>query len=161
MEKARRRPFRKFREKRGEFDNSNIKKIISDVEEKLKDSLKPETLTGLNSFERKMIHRHFDHNKEFKTRTYRNGDDYTLYIYPVGNLERFAKAKAQECLDSSVDIDLPPMPSFERYIVHNALKEVQGVETTSVGEGDERHVQIVCKKFGRGLKQIVKKIKLF
>ncbi len=160
MDKGKRRPFRRPR-RNEEFDNSNIKRIISEVEEKLKDSLKPETLSGLNSFERKMVHRHFDHSKEFKTRTYRNGEDYTLCVYPVGNLERFAKAKAQECLDTGADIDLPPMPSFERFIIHNVLKEVPGVETASHGEGDQRHIQIVSKKFGRGLKQIVKKIKLF
>ncbi|HEX9652798.1 MAG TPA: R3H domain-containing nucleic acid-binding protein [bacterium] len=155
-----RRPFRGPR-RNEDLDNSNITRIIAEVETKLKDALKPEALTGLNSFERKMIHRHFDHSHEFKTRTYRNGEDYALYIYPVGNLERFAKAKAQECLDSGAEVDLPPMQSFERYIVHNVLKDVPGVATASLGEGEERHIQIVSKKFGRGLKQIVKKIKLF
>ena len=160
MDRDRRRPFRRP-PREEEFDNSNIKRIISEVEEKLKDSLKPEPLSGLNSFERKMIHRHFDSSRDFKTRTYRNGEDYTLCVYPVGNLERFAKAKAQECLDSGGEVDLPPMPSFERFIVHSVLKEMPGIETVSHGEGEERHIQIGSKKFGRGLKQIVKKIKLF
>ncbi|NIR49682.1 hypothetical protein GWO43_14420 [candidate division KSB1 bacterium] len=157
-EKKRHHPKRSFRRRP---PNNNIRKIISDIEGKLQDSIKPEKVNGLNSFERKLVHRHFDHNKDFETRTYRNGDSFTLYVYPVGNLERYAKEKAQECLDTGTDVELPPMGSYERYIVHNALKEIPGVESTSQGEGRERQVQIVSKKFGRGLKKIAKKIKLF
>ncbi len=142
-------------------DTRNIRALIADIEAKLQDSIKPEQIRGLNSFERKMIHRHFDHNKEYQTRTYRDGDNYTLCVYPVGNLERLAQQKAQECLETGTEVDLPPMGSYERFIVHNALKDVAGVESVSHGEGPERHVQIVSKKFGRGLKKIVKKIKLF
>lgn len=146
---------------RQQFSDNNVRKIISEIEEKLQDSIKPEKVPGLNSFERKMVHRHFDHNQDFQTRTYRDGDNFTLYVYPVGNIERFAKEKAQECLDTGTDVDLPPMGSYERFIVHNALKDVVGVQSESRGEGSERRVQIVSKQFGRGLKKIVKKIKLF
>lgn len=139
----------------------DIQQIIKNLEKKLQDSIEPEALTGLNSFERRLVHRHFDHNKDIQTRTYRRGSNFTLYVYPVGNLQRFAKEKAQEAFESGSDVDLPPMGSYERYIVHSSLKEVDGVETVSAGEGSERHVQIVSKKFGRGLKKIAKKIKLF
>lgn len=142
-------------------DTTNIQQVIKKLEEKLQDSIQPEALSGLNSFERRLIHRHFDHNKDIQTRTYRKGDNFTLYVYPVGNLERFAKEKAREVFETGLDIDLPPMGSYERYIVHAALKDMDGIETASLGEGGERHVQIVSKKFGRGLKKIVKKIKLF
>ncbi len=142
------------------YGNKNIPIIISEVEEKLKDSIEPESLTGLNSFERKLVHRHFDHNQEFQTRTYRDGEEFTLVIYPVGNIEKFAAEKAQESQDSGAEITLPPMGSYARYIVHSSLKEMAGVETLSHGEGHERHIQIVSKKFGRSLKRIVKKIKL-
>ncbi len=151
-----RRPFR-----RDDFDNPNIQKIISEVEQKLRDAIQPEVLKGLNSFERKLIHRHFDRNQSFKTRTYREGEEFILCIYPVGNLERFAREKAQHSLDTGEEVDLPPMGSFERYVVHNALKDMAGIETSSHGEGEQRHIQIVSKRFGRGLKKIVKKIKLF
>ena len=144
------------------MDDQNTRKLISGVEEKLKESIKTESLEGLNSFERKMVHRHFDHNQDFETRTYRNEDKFTMSIYPVGNIKKFAKDKAQELFDTGAEVsDLPPMGSYERYIVHAALQDVSGVETTSHGEGLERHVQIVSKKFGRGLRRIVKKIKLF
>jgi hypothetical protein len=109
-----------------------------------------------------MVHRHFDHNPDFETRTYRNEDKFTLSIYPVGNIKKFAKDKAQELFDTGTEVcDLPPMGSYERYIVHAALQDISGVETTSHGEGSERHVQVVSKKFGRSLKKIVRKIKLF
>lgn len=125
------------------------------------DSIVPESLSGLNSFERKLVHRHFDHSTSYETRTYRNGDKFTLCVYPVANIEKFAKDKAEESLQSGESVELPPMGSFERYIVHNALKDYSGVETASVGDGKERHVQIVSKRFGRGLKRIAKRIKLF
>jgi len=141
--------------------DSNIRNMIKEIEEKLSDSLLPESKIGLNSFERKLIHRHFDHNPGFETRTYRDGDRFTLFVYPVENLKKFARTKAQESLDSGTDIELDPMGSFERYIIHNEIQEIAGVETVSVGEGKERHVKIISKKFGRGLKKIAKKIRLF
>lgn len=158
-EKRNRRPSSR-RHDRPRPDDKNIKKMLSDLETKLQDSLEPETLSGLNSFERKLVHRHFDHNPDYETRTYRDGDNYKLMVYPVGNLERFAQEKAQESVDHGDEVALPPMGSYERFVVHNALKEFAGVETSSAGEGPDRHVTIQCKKFGRGLKRIAKKIRL-
>lgn len=142
-------------------EDKNIRKLISDIEEKLENSIKPETIVGLNSFERKLVHRHFDHNQDFETRTYRDGENFKFLVYPVGNIANFAKEKAQESLDGAKEVELPHMGSYERYIVHTTLKDISGVDSSSFGEGSERHVKIVCKKFGRGLKRIVKKIKLF
>ena len=141
--------------------NSNIRGMISGLEEKLRESIKPESLSRLNSFERKLIHRHFDHSAMYETRTYRNGDNFTLYIYPIGNIEKFAREKAQEAVDSGDSVDFPPMGSYERYIVNNTLKDFSGVETASQGEGSERYVQVTSKRFGRGLKRIARKIRLF
>lgn len=141
-------------------DNHNIRGMIGEIEEKLQDAISPESISGLNSFERKLIHRHFDHNKDFETRTYRNGDQYTLSVYPVGNIERYAREKAEESISTGSTVELPPMGSYERFIIHNCLQDVSGVETTSADEGRDRHVQIVCKRFGRGLKRIARKIRL-
>jgi len=156
-ERKNRRPSRG----RPRSEDKNIKKLLSDLEEKLQDSLEPESLEGLNSFERKLVHRHFDHNPDYETRTYRDGDNYKLLVYPVGNITRFAQEKAQESVNQGAEVELPPMGSYERFVVHNALKEFAGVETVSEGDGHDRHVTIQCKKFGRGLKRIAKKIKLF
>lgn len=141
-------------------NDSNIKKVLSDVEEKLKDSTRPELLNGLNSFERKLVHRHFDHDPNFETRTYRDGDNFKLFVYPVGNIKKFALDKADESLRTGEEIDLPPMGSYERFLVHAALQDIAGIETVSQGEGKDRFVRIVSRKFGRGLKKIAKKIRL-
>lgn len=141
--------------------DSNIKGMIAKIEENLIDAIKPEPVNGLNSFERKLVHRHFDHNKSFETRTYRNGENFTLFIYPIANLEKFAMEKAEESLASGDVISLPPMGSYERFIVHNKLKTIDGIETASEGEGSERHIKISSKSFGRSFKKIVKKIRLF
>ncbi len=166
MTEERRKP--DFRKRRGgskfssnnNHDNRNIREMLKQVERRLSEGIKPEALPGLNSFERKLVHRHFDHNADYETRTYRNGEQFTLYIYPVGNIERFAQDKAREALDTGDPVSLPPMGSYERYLVHNVLKEMSGVETLSHGEGGDRHVEIISRKFGRGLRKIAKKIRL-
>jgi len=44
-------------------------------------------------------------------------------------------------------VELEPMNSFDRYIVHNALKEVEGIETSSVEiDGTSKKVIIVRPK---------------
>lgn len=139
-----------------------ITQLISELEEKLNSSHAPVQIAQLNPFERKQVHRHFERNKAlFETKTYRDGEDHVLWIFPVANLKKFVETKAQEALDSGEDVALPPMSNYERFIVHNVLKDLGNIETTSVGEGEERHIEIHPKKFGRGLKKIVKKIKLF
>ncbi len=140
--------------------NRNMRDMLNKLERKLSDSIVPESLTDLNSFERKLVHRHFDHNALYETRTYRNGDSYTLHVYPVGNIESFAQEKAEESRTTGEPVDLPAMGSYERYLVHNILKDVNGIETLSHGEGRDRHIQIISKKFGRGLRKIAKKIRL-
>jgi predicted RNA-binding protein Jag len=39
-------------------------------------------------------------------------------------------------------LDLPPMGSRERWVVHNALKDRSGITTSSVGEGRQKRVRI-------------------
>ncbi len=145
---------------RPQESDRNIRGMIAGIEERLTDAVTPESIAGLNSFERKLIHRHFDNDLDFETRTYRKGETFTLCVYPVGNIEKYAKKRAEESLQSGDSVNLPAMGSYERYIIHNALKDISGIETVSLGEGEERHIQIVSKRFGRGLKRIVKKMRL-
>jgi UDP-N-acetylmuramate: L-alanyl-gamma-D-glutamyl-meso-diaminopimelate ligase len=143
-------------------DDGRIKAMIQEIEQKLADTIQPVQLENLNSFERKQIHQYIERNKpEFETKTYRGeGDEHVLWIFPVANLKKFAQEKANEALATDSEVAFPPMSSYERFIVHNALKEVEGIEALSVGEGADRHIEIQPKKFGRGLKKIMKKIKL-
>ncbi|MGH7595509.1 MAG: UDP-N-acetylmuramate:L-alanyl-gamma-D-glutamyl-meso-diaminopimelate ligase [bacterium] len=143
-------------------DDARIKAMIQEIELKLANAIQPVQLENLNSFERKQIHQYIERNKpEFETKTYRGeGDEHVLWIFPVANLKKLAKEKANEALTTDCEVAFPPMSSYERFILHNALKEVEGIEAISVGEGAERHIEIQPKKFGRGLKKIMKKIKL-
>lgn len=118
-------------------------------------------LEDLNAYERKRIHQFFDNKSDFETKTYRNGEEYLLWVFPVGQIKKYAEEKAQEALDTGAEIDLPPMSNYERFLIHDALKSVESVETNSFGEGEERHIRITPVKFGRRLKKMVKKLKLF
>lgn len=154
------------RSRRDRHDRENnqigkIDRIIIDIQRKLRDNISPIELKDLSPFERKRIHAFFDNKPEFKTRTYRDdADGYIFRVYPVGNLKKFADEKVNEALEKRETIKLPPMGNFERFIIHDHLKDLEDIETTSQGENEERHIEIVPKKFGRTLKKIIKKIKL-
>ncbi len=147
--------------KEKKHENEKIENLIRKIDNELKDSIEPITIPELNAFERKLIHRHFDHNPNVVTKTHRIGDEgYELLVYPVGNLKRYAKQKAEEAVEKRQTVTLPHMSNYERFIVHDSLKSMDTVNTTSVGEGDFRHIEIEPEIFGRGLKRIIKKIKL-
>lgn len=148
------------RERHNRNDNGKIQKILSEIQHDLNNSIEPITLSKLNSFERKLVHRHFDHNPDVVTKTYRNGEDFELKIYPVGNLRKFAQEKAEEAKQSRKKVALPHMCSYERFVIHDTLKEMDSIKAESFGEGEERHIEISPEAFGRGLKRIIKKIKL-
>ncbi len=57
-------------------------------------------------------------------------------------LLRQAKTWAEEVKESGKDMELEPMPSWQRRIVHMGISEVLGVEGESVGEGRDRHMII-------------------
>lgn len=143
-------------------DDARINEIIRETEQKLQDSTQPVQLANLNAFERKQIHRHFERRRPaFETKTYRVDDEsHVLWVFPVANLKKFVEAQAKQAIETDSEVALPPMSSYERFLAHEVLKDVESVESISVGEGAERHIQIQPKKFGRGLKKIIKKIKL-
>lgn len=53
-----------------------------------------------------------------------------------------AKGWAEQVRESGEVMELEPMPSWQRRIVHMATSEVSGVSSESVGEGFERHLII-------------------
>ena len=137
-----------------------IDRILIDVQRNLRDSLEPFSLEHLNSFERKKIHSFFDSKADFETKTYRRNGEYVLKVFPVGNIKREAKEKAEHVLKTGEVYTFPFLPGYERYIIHNYLEGFEGVETKSVGEENERRLEIHPIKFGRTLKKIIKKIKI-
>lgn len=142
-------------------DDEKIQRIIRNAQDLLHNSTEAVCLEELNAYERMRIHQYFDNKDDFETKTYRNGEEYLLWIFPVGQLKAYAQQMADEAVDSGEEFSFPPMSNFERFIVHDVLKDNENVETTSEGEGDERHVKIIPVKFGKKLKQIAKKFKLF
>jgi len=51
----------------------------------------------------------------------------------------------KEVLESKKDLELEPMPSWQRRIVHMVVSETEGVESESMEEGRDRHIVIKLK----------------
>ena len=139
---------------------SKIDRILIDIQRKLRDSLEPYCVENLNSYERKRIHSFFDNKEDFETRTYRQEGKFVLKVIPVGNLKRLAKEQAEKVQKTGETAVLPYLGNYERFVIHNYLKDFEGIETKSVGEGQNRRLEINQAKFGRSLRRIIKKIKL-
>lgn len=142
--------------------NPKIEGLVRRIKKELNDSIEPIIIPELNAFERKLIHRQFDNDPNVVTKTYRLAEEeFELRVYPVGNLKRFAKTKAEEAVEKRETIVLPPMSNYERFVIHDYLKTFDTVKTNSIGEEEDRHIEIEPEMFGRGLRKIMKKIKLF
>jgi hypothetical protein len=154
------RPDRRFdRERMPAFEmDEKAKEKIDAAMEHFQGSLEPFSMEGLNPFQRKLIHRHFEKTQEFKVRTLRDDKDEILMIlYPIGHLQRSAETMLQEVLMTGEPRFLPPMGSYERFIVHEYLKNRGGVRTESFGDGDDRHVEIF-PLFGRTPKKAKRRL---
>lgn len=138
-----------------------IDRILIDIQKKLKDSYSPVSLNNLTAYERKRIHSFFDNKPDFQTKTYREDEKYVLKVFPIGNLKKVALEKAQQVLETGESVFLRNLGNYERFIIHDFLQSFDGIETVSSGEGSERVLEIKRKQFGRTLKKIMKKIKLF
>ncbi len=66
-------------------------------------------------------------------------------------LVQMSKEWAKQVLDSKKELELEPMSSWQRRIVHVTLQDIKGVESESIGEGRERH--LVIKPLGKGEKR--------
>lgn len=53
-----------------------------------------------------------------------------------------ARLYADRVIAFKTDVELEPMSSYERMIVHSELKTVAHIKTESVGEGRERHIVV-------------------
>lgn len=66
-------------------------------------------------------------------------------------LAQRAKEWANQVLESKKELELEPMSSWQRRVVHVTLQDMEGVESESIGEGRERH--LVIKPIGKKKKQ--------
>ncbi len=144
-----------------EEPSPKVIELVRQVENDLMDALAPVSLTQLDASERRQVHRHFDRSTEYATKTYKiSENEYELRVYPVGNLRRLAERGAEQAIKTGQKVPLPPMSSYERFIVHEVLKQNDAVKSVSHGEGAERHIEIEPELYGRSLKKMIKKIKL-
>ncbi|HNS72337.1 MAG TPA: R3H domain-containing nucleic acid-binding protein [bacterium] len=141
--------------------SEKVQQLIRQAEDDLVDSLTPVNLLQLDTNERRQVHRHFDRSLEYATKTYKLAEnEFELRVYPVGNLRRLAEKSAAQAIQTGKKVALPPMSSYERFVVHEALKANGSVKSASYGEGAERHVEVEPDLYGRSLKKMIKKIKL-
>lgn len=160
-EKRERRPDRRESDRhhrRQEMD-PKVKQALNEALESLQGGLEPHEIHGLNAFQRKQVHRHFERLLEYGVKTYRLDEEaYVMKIFPVGSLKRLAEQKAQEVLMQGESGDLPAMGAYERYVIHDYLKDRAGIQTLSEGEEDERHIRIL-PVFGRSLKKTKRRLR--
>jgi len=57
-------------------------------------------------------------------------------------LKNKAKIMSERAKSFKVDIELEPMSSYERMIIHSSLQDIPDIKTESKGEGRERRVVI-------------------
>ncbi|MGB2895924.1 MAG: R3H domain-containing nucleic acid-binding protein, partial [Anaerolineales bacterium] len=57
-------------------------------------------------------------------------------------IRRLAQQMARQVIETSQTMSLEPMPAYERRLVHIELRDNPDVDTTSVGERDQRKVTI-------------------
>lgn len=146
---------------RNRQDDEKIQKTIRNAQNMLQDSIEAVCLEGLNAYERMRVHQFFDDKADFETKTYRNEEEYLLWIFPVGNLRDYAVDKARESVKTGEEFEFRPMSNYERFIIHDVLKDDDTVETESIGEDEQRYVKIKPVRFGRKVRKMVRKLKLF
>lgn len=49
---------------------------------------------------------------------------------------------ANQVKEGGQEMELEPMPSWQRRIIHMSIQEIDGVESESIGEGRDRHLVI-------------------
>ncbi len=131
----------------------NIEKMIRDIEQHFGNGFRPYVLRDLKRFQIRKIKNQLEKNEEYKIKEYRDELTSVVKIFPVGKLRRLAEQKAQEVIMKGTSEALPPMGAFERFIIHDYLKDREGIKTESFGiQGKDRHVEIQ-PVFGRTLKK--------
>jgi spoIIIJ-associated protein len=58
----------------------------------------------------------------------------------AGNLTKRAQEWAQEVVETGKELELDPMPAWQRRVIHMTVSEMDGVSSESVGEGRDRHL---------------------
>lgn len=60
----------------------------------------------------------------------------------IHDLQEKARVMAERAKSLKYDVEMHPMTAYERLIVHSTLQGVEGIKTSSTGEGRDRRVVI-------------------
>jgi predicted RNA-binding protein Jag len=138
--------------------DETVRVVLDRIQSELQESFGPSRVEGLNGFQRKQIHHFFGKTNEYNVKTHKENENWVLKVYPIGKLRRIAEQKTQEVLMEGKEHSLPPMGSYQRFIIHDYLKERDGIRTESKGsEGKDRHV-VIYPVFGRSLKKAKRRL---
>lgn len=123
-------------------DTEVFKKMdVIDVQATIQD---PQFLIGQNGqtlFELERILR-IVLNKKLQENFYLNMDINNYKSKKIEYLKSLAEDSAGEVLATKEKKALPPMPAYERRIIHKELDQRQDIVTQSEGEGEQRHIVI-------------------
>ncbi|MBI2011458.1 KH domain-containing protein [Candidatus Daviesbacteria bacterium] len=80
----------------------------------------------------------------------KEGEEFKKVVIDVSNwrksreedLAHKARAWAQKVIETSEQMELEPMPAWERRVIHLTISGTEGVESESLGEGINRHIII-------------------
>lgn len=83
----------------------------------------------------------------------KQSEQFKRVVIDIGNwrkqkeeeLAQRSRGWAKEVLESGKEMELEPMPSWQRRIIHMAVSEIDGIESESIGEGRLRHLVIKAK----------------
>ena len=98
-----------------------------------------DTLSALNQIVKKI------HEKELVEGAHLSVDVNGYLARRVEALEAEAKLLAERARTFRHDIEMSPMSSYERMVIHATLKDMPDIETTSLGEGRLRHIVVRYK----------------
>lgn len=123
--------------KQKDFDNEVCYKVILDAENNAVIIGKNgQTLRSISFVVKSAVH------NTFKKRINVTIDVNHYKEMRYKKVRALAKRIAREVANSHVDTELDPMPSDERKVIHQFLQNFKNVETTSIGEGNKRHLVI-------------------
>ena len=95
-----------------------------------------ETFQALNHLIRKIADKDFEHSHDFSI----DVNDYRKSL--VDGLKTKALVLAKRAADMKTSVEMDPMSSYERLIVHGALNDVPNIKTESIGTGKDRRIVI-------------------
>ncbi len=95
-----------------------------------------ETLQALNHLLKRMMEKDGDEKQHFSIDV--NG----YQARRIKSIEDQARLVAERARTFRYDVEMSPMSSYERMIVHSTLKAMPDITTSSSGEGPTRHIVV-------------------